>query len=311
LVSVATSTVGALTAAPASVDFRDTQISASQPAALTLRNGAGTPQKVLAVTGPGGPFTATLPAVGSSVAAGGSVTIPLTFKPTDDSTSVKLLTVRTTGGTVVVPVIGTGDGDLPDLTTSAWSYSGTTTLSGTTAKLTADGQTDSAGLLVNSMPISPAGIDARFTVQIAGSGSEGADGMTFALVDAASAKPAAPGDSGGGYGVRNLSAPAWFVSFGTAPESGMPGTSNFVGIGTSTSSGFIATTTDVPTLRNATHAVEITVTSAGHIVVKIDNKQVLDTAVTLPDKVRVAFTAGTGTLTDTHAVINPVIGYTS
>ncbi len=302
-VSVAKSTVGALVASPASVDFRDTQISSSQPATLTLRNGAGTPQKVLAVTKPGGPFTATTPAVGSSIKAGGSVTIPLTFAPADDSTSVKLLTIRTDGGTVVVPVIGTGDGDLPDLTTSTWSYAGSTTLSGTTGTLTADGQTDSAGLLVNSMPISSSGLDARFTVQIAGGGSDGGDGMTFALVDAASAKPTAPGDTGSGLGVRNLSAPAWFVAFQTYP-------SNLVGIGTSTSSGFLASTTDVPALRNTTHAVEVTVSSAGHVIVKIDNKQVLDTAVTLPDRVRVAFTAATGSVSDTHAVINPVIGYT-
>jgi hypothetical protein len=47
------------------------------------------------------------------------------------------------------------------------------------------------------------------------------------------------------------------------------------------------------------------------MVVKIDGTKVLDVAVTLPPKVLVAFTAAAGGTTDTHAVINPVIAYTS
>jgi hypothetical protein len=303
-----------LTANPASVDFPETQIGSSQPASLVLQNTGGQQETVQSVTAPGGPFTATLPAVGKTINAGGSITIPLTFKPTDDGTAVKLLTVRTTGGTVVVPVVGTGEGDLPDLTTSTWSYAGTTTLSGTTAKLTADGQTRSAALLVNSMPVTPQGVTARFTTQIAGSALDGADGMTFALLDASAAKPTVPGIIGGGLGIVGLSAPATYVAFETYPNAGVS-SKNYVAIGTSTpgqtATTFTATNTDVPALRNTTHPVEITITSASHIVVKIDGTQVLDKAVTLPSRVRVAFTAGTGALTDTHAVLNPVISYTS
>jgi hypothetical protein len=46
-------------------------------------------------------------------------------------------------------------------------------------------------------------------------------------------------------------------------------------------------------------------------VVLIDSTQVLDVAVTLPNKVLVAFTAGTGVSTDTFAVSSPAISFTS
>jgi hypothetical protein len=59
------------------------------------------------------------------------------------------------------------------------------------------------------------------------------------------------------------------------------------------------------TLRNGgPHTIGVTVTASSHIVVTIDGAQVLDTAVTLPSRALVAFTGGTGSLTDTHAVAN-------
>ena len=69
--------------------------------------------------------------------------------------------------------------------------------------------------------------------------------------------------------------------------------------------------TSIPALQGATHLIDITVTAASHLVVKIDGTQVLDVAVTLPSKVLAAFTAGVGASTDTFAVSAPTISYTS
>jgi hypothetical protein len=299
-----------LTATPASADFGDIQVGGTGTSAVTLTNNSSQPETVSAVEAPGGPYTAELPTVGSTVQPGSSMSVPMTFKPTSGGTFTQSLTVTTTGGKVVVPVTGNGSDELPDLTTSTWGYSGFTTLAGATATLTKDGQKTGAGTLVNSIAVPPLGLHVTFTAQITGTQTTGADGLTLALLDASTAKNTSIGVVGSGLGVAGL--PAVFAALDTYNNTGIK-SHNFAGVGTATTGSnavtFLKTTTAIPALRTGTHAIDIRVTQASHMVVKIDGKQVLDVAVTLPPKVLVGFTGSVGGITDTHAVINPKVVY--
>jgi hypothetical protein len=129
-------------------------------------------------------------------------------------------------------------------------------------------------------------------------------------LDASTAKNTSIGVVGSGLGVAGL--PAVFAALDTYNNTGIK-SHNFAGVGTATTGSnavtFLKTTTAIPALRTGTHAIDIRVTQASHMVVKIDGKQVLDVAVTLPPKVLVGFTGSVGGITDTHAVINPKVVY--
>ncbi|QGF23870.1 lectin-like domain-containing protein [Raineyella fluvialis] len=309
-----TTTAGAgapLTNATADTSFGDVLLGRSGQLSVTLTNKSSQPEVVMAVTGPAAPFTATLPSVGSTVPAGASVTVPVTFTPTVDGTFTDSFTVVTTSGQVVVPLSGTGSNQLPDLSTSTWNGLGTTVLSGTTVTLTSDGQLGAAGLMYNSTAVAPQGVHAVFSVQISGNHPTGADGLAFALLDAGAAKPTAPGLAGSGLGINGLT--ATYFSMATWSAWGI-NSSNYAGVGTTsggTGLNYLSSTTAIPPLRTGTHNVDVRITSANHMVVKVDGQQVQDTLVpNLPPKVYIAFGGATGGATDTHAVLNPVITYT-
>jgi hypothetical protein len=159
--------------------------------------------------------------------------------------------------------------------------------------------------------VSPIGLHATFTEQISGSSTAQGDGLTLSLLDASSNTTSALGHDGSGLGVTGLNAVVTglcvFSNFGTtAPVVGVATTSS-----STTTFTTLARTNAVPALQGATHQVDVTVTAASHLVVKIDGTQVLDVAATLPSKVLVAFTAATGASTDTFAVSSPTITYTS
>ncbi|OLE27152.1 MAG: hypothetical protein AUG49_06195 [Catenulispora sp. 13_1_20CM_3_70_7] len=317
-----------LTATPGSVAFGTVAVGASAAQSVVLTNNGGAPETVTSVTAPAAPFTATLPAGGVTIAPAGTVTVPVTFAPSASTpgSQSSSFAVTTTSGTVSVALSGyggTGGGsaNLPALTDPTWHANGSATVSaGTTAApnggatLTADGVVGSAGTVVNGTAVNPIGLTAAFSATISGAASSGADGMTFALLDASQVSATALGQNGGGLGVAAL--PATFVSLNTFGDMGVYGHSSWCAVGTATygnaNLNAVATNVSIPAIRNTgAHAVTVTVTAASHLVVTLDGTQVLDVAVTLPPKVLVAFTAGDGSLTDTHAVANPVVSYTS
>ncbi len=300
-----------LTNATTDTSFGEVQLGRTGKLSVTLTNKSSQPEVVTGATGPGAPFGATLPSVGSTVPAGGSITVPVTFTPTQDGTFTDSLTVVTTSGQVVVPLTGSGSNLLPDLATSTWVGLGSTVLSGTTISLTSDGQLGAAGLMYNSTAVKPQGVHAVFSVQITGNHPTGADGLTFGLLDASAGKPTAAGGAGSGLGLNGLN--GTFFSMATWSAWGI-NSSNYAGVGT-TSGGtglkYLTSTTNIPQLRSGTHTVDVTITTANHMVVKVDGTQVQDTLVSnLPPQVYVAFSGATGGATDTHAVINPVVSYT-
>lgn len=87
---------------------------------------------------------------------------------------------------------------------------------------------------------------------------------------------------------------------------------NFIGVatgGTGSPFTYAATSTAIPALRTGTHVIDVTVTTAGHILVSIDGTQVIDTAVTVPQNVLVGFSGASGGLTDKHTVSSVKITY--
>lgn len=204
---------------------------------------------------------------------------------------------------LIEPSPGAGP-TLPGLADPSWVPNGTTTLSGTTATLTAPGQQFAAGSLVSTRAITPAGLHATFTATLGGGGPTGADALTFALLDAAAAPATAVGAEGGAAGVGGL--PATFVGLHTFGGNGVDA-GNYVTVGTArpgtAALTVLGSTTAVPDLRSGSHVIDVVVTAASHLAVTVDGVAVLDVPVpALPPSVRVAFTAGAGSLTDGHTV---------
>jgi hypothetical protein len=111
---------------------------------------------------------------------------------------------------------------------------------------------EQTGTCVFGTPLIAKGPHASFTIQI--SGGTGGDGVTFMLLDAASAKPTALGAGGGGMGFAGL--PGVAVAFTTYGQPGDP-SNNFVGVssgGNGRNLKYLATSTNVPNLRSGTHA---------------------------------------------------------
>jgi predicted lipoprotein with Yx(FWY)xxD motif len=200
--------------------------------------------------------------------------------------------VSVSSGTATLPAPGGG-----------WSYNGSAVMAGSDTRLTnaVNGQT---GSVVYPTAVASNGLQVRFNEQIGG--GTGADGMTLALLNPATASTA-HGSGGSGLGYAGLSGVA--VAFDTHRVTGYP-SSNFAGIATGASSTGVLTLTssvnEIGQLRAGTHNVEVTVTG-GVLTVFFDGAQILAQKVTLPPTVKLAFTGATGALNDMHAVRDAAI----
>ena len=308
-----------LVAVPASVDFGDVTVAGSSTQNLVLKNTSATATTVTAVSAPSAPFSATLPAAGASVAAGGSVTVPVRFAPTVEITSTGTLSVTTSGGTVTVPITGTGVAlpppppppppppggtALPVPGVGVWSFNGAAVMSGSDLVLNPVA-TSSRGSSFYPSAVPSEGLRATFTAVIGG--GTGADGLTLALVDASKAGSTSLGASGGGLGLAGV--PGFGVALKTTYTSALS-SSNVAGVVSSVSGStkltWVSQKALAVALRTGTHVVSVSVTG-GHVLVDVDGVRVLDTVVTLPPNVLVGFTGATGAKTDQHAVRNVTI----
>jgi hypothetical protein len=167
-------------------------------------------------------------------------------------------------------------------------------MAGTTLRLTTATQ-NQAGSAVYYQPLSTAsGLQAQFTTHFGG--GNGADGATFSLLDASSAKLSSLGVGGRDLGFGGL--PGVAVTLDTYPNS--------IGIATGTNGANLveaATSTSVPNLRSGAHVVSVTVSGSPSVItVSVDGKQYLSTQVSVPATVLAAFTGGTGGLDDNHDI---------
>lgn len=301
----------ALTVGTEPLAFGPVATYATSTRSVTLTNSGPITETVRSVTSPAAPFAATLPAIGAAIAPGHAISVPVRFTPTSATTSSGRLTVTTTGGTVTVFLSGTGTArSLAAFSDPGWLLNGSARRSGTAIVLTAAGHRSATGDAVNRTAVSPLGLRVAFTERISGSGAIGANGLTLALLDARYATYRSLGGAGGALGVGGLAATA--ITVQTYPANGIRSYNYATVVSARRGTGGLvrlAGTTSIPALRNATHAVVVTISSTGTIVVTVDGRTVMSVHATLPPHVLVAFTGATGGVTDTHTVGLPVVRY--
>ncbi|HEX9032923.1 MAG TPA: hypothetical protein VF834_13875, partial [Streptosporangiaceae bacterium] len=159
-------------------------------------------------------------------------------------------------------------------------------------------------------PVKAIGLRVTFDLELGG--GTGGDGVTFALLNPATTKATTIGDAGS--------------MLGLGTRAGVPGLGVVLATGGHTSpAGFAATSVAVGreglrfqskapgigSLLSGTHLVTVNVTGSGQgpiVTIYLDDVQVLQVAEpTLTPTVRLAFTAGTGTLTDVQTVRSAAI----
>jgi PQQ-like domain/Abnormal spindle-like microcephaly-assoc'd, ASPM-SPD-2-Hydin len=296
-----------LAASPASVNLGHVALGHASTQTVTLTNTGNTPVKITKFTPPSVPFgTPSIPALNQPIAAGASVTFPVTFTPQSTGTITGKYVVTSTDGytthTTTVTVGGVG-GPAASGTTAVpspgggWTLNGSSSMTGTTLQLT-PAKAGQVGSAVFYQPVLSNHLYARFTARL--SGGNGGDGMTFSLLNPASVT-SARGAGAGQLGVGGLSGVS--VVLGTRKDAGDP-SANFVGIATGSSHGhlvFAATSTAVPNLRSGTHVIVVSV-SGKKVSVEVDGRGYVSANVPVTSTVMPAFTAANGSGADVHAV---------
>jgi hypothetical protein len=251
----------------------------------------------IGVTTSGGKVTVT---VDGKAAVSATVAVPSTALPaftaaTGTGASVQAVTgVSVSSTTGSVPPPGGG-----------WSYNGTAVMSGSDTDLTR-AVASQAGSVVYPRAVSMTSFKASFSIQIGG--GSGANGMSFALLNTTDSVTSV-GGNGQGLGVAGLNGVE--VTMVTYQAAGDP-SANFVAIDTGTSAGqpvIKASSSAIEPLRMGSHTVTVSV-SGGTMYVFLDGVQVLRHAMTMTSAL-LAFTGGTGGLTDIHAVRNAAIAATA
>ncbi|HEY6785751.1 MAG TPA: choice-of-anchor D domain-containing protein, partial [Trebonia sp.] len=274
---------------------------------VTLTNTGDTPAQLANITTPSVPFgTPVKPAFNQPIAPGASVSFPVTFTPQATGTITGKYVVTSTDGyathttTVAVGGVGapaaSGTAAVPS-PGGGWTLNGSSTMTGTTLQLT-PAKAGQVGSAVFYQPVVSNHLYARFTARL--SGGNGGDGMTFSLLNPASATTAR-GAGAGELGYGGLSGVS--VVLGTRKDAGDP-SANFVGIATGTSHGhlvFAATSTKVPNLRSGTHVITVAV-SGKKVTVEVNGRGYVSANVPVTPTVLPAFTAANGSGADIHAV---------
>ena len=303
---------GSLAASSSTVNFGHISVGRDAQQTVTLTNTGDAPVKITKITTPSVPFgSPALPGLNQPIAAGATASIPVTFTPQARGTITGKYTVTTTDGfttrTTTVTVEGIGAPPAARTTAVAspgggWTLNGSSTMTGTTLQLT-PAKASQTGSAIFYQPVPSSGIHAQFTARL--NGGNGGDGMTFSLLNPATATTARGAGAGQlGYGGLN----GISVVLGTRKDAGDP-SANFVGIATGSSHGhlvFAATSTKVPNLRSGTHTITVTV-SGKKVTVEVNGRAYVSATVAIPSTVLPAFTAANGTTTDIHSVSDVVI----
>jgi len=230
-------------------------------------------------------------------ASGGTLTVP-TFTLVAGANTVAFT------NTYTPPVQTT----IPSPLLGGWQLNGSASISGSSLQLTPATGTLLAGSAFWPRAVDPRTMSVDFDAFIGG--GTGADGMTFAIQNAAAtgASPTKVGVRGGGLGFSGISGiAAALVEYRNSvnPSNNFTGITDGPNAGSTDLMHWIATANLVPILQNQTHHVTIT-TGGGVLTIAVDGAQVLSRAVTLPASAYVGFTAGDGSLTNRHAVSNVV-----
>ena len=189
---------------------------------------------------------------------------------------------------------------VPGLADSRWRVAGSAVKSAATGTLTTAARKYSAGSIYYDIPVAAEGLNTSFDVSI--SGGNGGDGMTFALLNPSSSRRV--GGSGGGLGYSGLSGTAVVLDTFNNFTNKLSGTIGIARSAAGSTFSYLASNTSVGNLRTR-HHYDVTV-AGGVLTVKRNGVIVVRSTVTLPEKVILAFTGGTGSSTDAHKLYNVV-----
>jgi hypothetical protein len=298
---------GVLTASATSVNLGHVALGQSAAKAVTLTNTGDAPLTITGFTTPAVPFGTPAPlAAGQKIAAGASVSLPVTFTPQAKGTITGKYTITESDGftsrTVAISVGGVGAPVTTGTTWvpspgGGWTLNGNTLMTGNTLQLNS-AAVNQVGSAVFYQPVPSNGLHAKFTVRM--NGGSGGDGLTFSLLNPASATTAR-GYGGSQLGFGGLNGVA--VVLGTRQDAGFP-SANFIGIATSTAGGHLvlrASTTNGPNLRSGFPVITVAVAGT-RVSVGVGGKTYLTATVPVPSMVMPAFTAANGAHGDVHDV---------
>ena len=297
-----------LSITPGSIAFGNVSVGGSATRTLTVANTGNLNVTVTKAAPPALPFVVNTPLPeGQVLSPGDEVTIQVTFAPSavgsfsslyvitaDDGLGPHNISVT---GTAVIP---TGGAPLPTVGAGSWVFNGSANTSGPNLVLTTT-QSSVTGSAVFSSPVPSDGLRASFTATIGG--GTGADGMTFAMLDASVSTPRSIGNGGGGLGFSGLSGIAVVLD---TYKNGNDPSNNFIGLataGTGSVLTYAATSTNIANLRTGSHSVLVTVVG-DTVTVSLDGTQRLSANVNMPASILTAFTGATGNVTDNHTVSN-------
>jgi predicted lipoprotein with Yx(FWY)xxD motif len=293
---------GTLSASPAAVSFGQVQLGQQHTQTVTITNTGNLSMVIRGFSAPTVPFGTPVPVqTGITLGDGDTAELPVTFTPQSLGAVSGTYTLVASDGQnppqrLTIPVTGTGTAPASGVAIASpgggWTLNGRARMTGTTLRLT-PAVKGTVGSAVYYQPLPSNGLHATFTTRIGG--GSGADGLTFAMLDATKATTASLGAAADKLGFGGL--PGVAVALDTYP-------SQSVGIvtgQTSSSLVYAAKTTRVPNLRSGAHVIGVTVTGS-KIAVTIDGKSAVTASVALPPTVLVAFTGATGGLSDDHDV---------
>ena len=296
---------GVLKITPEALEYGSVAAGGTTSKSFTLTNTGGTNVTITKSKPPiGGAFSATTTlSEGTTIAPGETLTETVAFNPSAPgaASGAWQLNGDDASGSHEVKFSGTGTVPAPG---PGWSHNGSATITSGVVQTTA-AVSNQAGSAFFETPLESKHLVIEFDQTI--NGGSGADGQTLTFADAGKAAPTALGEQGGGLGFGGISGIA--VAFDTYKNSVNP-SSNFTGIADGSAGAgllhWLATSTAIPALRTATRHIKIE-TLEGTVNVFVEGTKYLSTAVTLPSKVYVGFTGGTGGLNDIHKAANVTI----
>jgi hypothetical protein len=197
---------------------------------------------------------------------------------------------------------------IPAPSAGGWRLNGSARLVAGTVVLTQAGRPMTAGSAIWPHRLtSSRALHAAFDVTTGG--GTGADGLTFAVIDARTGKPTSLGHTGGGLGWAGV--PGIAVAMDTFQNTGDP-SFNAIGL----VQGFhhlhpnrltwAKADVGIPPLRNNTRRITVGL-QHGVLTVTVDGAAALSASVTLPRAFLIGFTAANGARTDRHVVSHVAI----